>query len=117
MEFRTDDLSHQEPLFILNIPSPLEPLAPEFLTGSLPLESYTRNVPPHIRAARQLEKPERWVHYVITTGGPQPAEAMTFPLDYAHYLDRQLAPAADAILHALGTSLQKITTCQAELFD
>jgi DNA polymerase II len=92
-------------------------LPQNFSPAPYPLESYTRNVPPHIRAARQLEKPERWVHYVITTGGPQPAEAMTFPLDYAHYLDRQLAPAADAILHALGTSLHKITTRQFELFD
>ena len=36
------------------------------------LSEYTRNVPPHVQAARQLENPGRWIRYVITSAGPQP---------------------------------------------
>ncbi|MCL4218515.1 MAG: DNA polymerase II, partial [Candidatus Hydrogenedentes bacterium] len=81
-----------------------------------PLEEYTKNVPPHVQAARKLDKPGRWIRYVITTGGPEPAELRTFPLDYTHYLDRQLAPAADALLHHLGTSVHDIIDPQMSLF-
>jgi DNA polymerase-2 len=36
------------------------------------VDEYTRNVPPHVQAARKLDKPGRWVRYVITAGGSEP---------------------------------------------
>ncbi|MFT5446536.1 MAG: DNA polymerase-2 [Gammaproteobacteria bacterium] len=82
------------------------------------VEDYTRNVPPHVQAARKLGRPVRWIRYMMTRNGPEPVlerEPLPRP-DYAHYRERQLAPAADGILHFLDTSFAQITDQQIELF-
>ncbi len=81
------------------------------------LADYTKNVPPHVKAARQLPNPGGWVSYVITAHGPEPIQRKRSPIDYGHYLDRQLAPVADTLLHFLGTSFEAITQQQMELFE
>ena len=67
---------------------------------SKPLREYTKNVPPHVRAARMLDHFEgRIVRYVMTTTGPEPIQKRTgAPFDYAHYSQKQLAPVADMVL-------------------
>jgi DNA polymerase-2 len=87
------------------------------------LADYERNVPPHVQAARKypergLPSPSRgdWVEYVITTAGAEPAAAPQAPLDYQHYVDRQLAPVADGILGFVGTSFAALTDRQLGLF-
>ena len=82
------------------------------------VEDYSRNVPPHVQAARKLGGDVRWIRYVITTGGPEPLrEDAPFPKpDYDHYRERQLAPAADGILHFLDTSFSQLTDSQMEMF-
>jgi DNA polymerase-2 len=80
------------------------------------VDEYTRNVPPHVQAARKLEKPGRWVRYVITSGGPEPVRDAIPKPDYQHYRERQLAPAANGILHFLDTSFEAITDAQLEIF-
>ena len=82
------------------------------------VEAYTRNVPPHVQAARKLGRRVRWVRYVITTSGPEPVEDGRAPPrpDYDHYRDRQLAPAADGLLHFLDTSFDAITDRQMAIF-
>ena len=80
------------------------------------IHDYGRSAAHHVQAARQLDKPGRFVRYVMTTRGPQPVEAIDAPLDYEHYLERQLAPAADSILHFLGTSFEALTGRQLALF-
>ena len=77
-----------------------------------PLDAYTRNVPPHVQAARRQANPGSWVSYVVTANGPLPLEALDAKPDYEHYRDRQLAPAADGLLHFLGTSFETLTTDQ-----
>ena len=77
-----------------------------------PVDAYTRNVPPHVQAARLQSNPGPWVSYVVTANGPLPVEALDAKPDYEHYRDRQLAPAADGILHFLGTSFETLTTAQ-----
>ena len=77
-----------------------------------PLDAYTRNVPPHVQAARRQSRPGPWVSYLVTANGPLPVEALDAKPDYEHYRDRQLAPAADGILHFLGTSFETLTTDQ-----
>ena len=77
-----------------------------------PLDAYTRNIPPHVQAARRQSRPGSWVSYVVTANGPLPVEALDAKPDYEHYRDRQLAPAADGILHFLGTSFETLTTAQ-----
>ncbi|HEX8603144.1 MAG TPA: DNA polymerase II [Pseudoduganella sp.] len=92
------------------------------------LDDYERNVPPHVRAARiadefnaaqgrPLQYQNRgWIRYLMTTQGPEPLETRRSPIDYAHYLDRQLRPIADAILPFLGDSFTGLTSRQRTLF-
>jgi len=87
------------------------------------LQDYERNVPPHVQAARLcaergLPVPSRgsWVEYVITSSGAEPAAKPLAPLDYQHYVDRQLAPVADGILGFVDSSFSALTDRQIELF-
>ena len=87
------------------------------------LDDYQRNVPPHVQAARiARERGEPatargdWVEYVISLHGAEPAASAEAGLDYQHYLERQLAPVADGILHFLDTSFAAITDQQYSLF-
>ncbi|MFL5262853.1 MAG: DNA polymerase domain-containing protein [Anaeromyxobacteraceae bacterium] len=71
-----------------------------------PAEAYESQTP-QVRAARLLGWTDRRgrVDYVMTRAGPEPVEARSgAPLDYEHYLERQLRPIAQSIAQALGTS-------------
>ena len=93
-----------------------------------PLEDYQRNVPPHVRAARiadeynarqgrPLQYQNRgWIRYLMTVAGPEPLETRRSPLDYEHYITRQLQPVADAILPFLGDDFAALTSRQQALF-
>ena len=80
------------------------------------LQDYKRNVPPHVQAARKLSSHGNTVRYVITCNGPEPVGALHSVPDYQHYLDKQLAPAADGILQFLGTSFRDLTDSQMQMF-
>ena len=92
------------------------------------LDNYTKNVPPHVKAARiadennhQIGQPLRyqskgWINYVITIDGPQPIEYQTSALDYEHYIDKQIRPIAEGILPFIDESFEQITSAQLGLF-
>lgn len=80
------------------------------------LSDYTRNVPPHVQAARKHSNPQHWISYIITTNGPEPSDERVSPIDYQHYVEKQLEPAADGILYFLDTSFQQINSAQISLF-
>jgi DNA polymerase-2 len=82
------------------------------------LNEYVKTVPPHVRAARKLstEETPREISYFMTTRGPEPVATRTSPLDYQHYLERQLAPAADSLLHHFGVSFLDLVNRQLQLF-
>ncbi|KNC94234.1 DNA polymerase II [Trabulsiella odontotermitis] len=93
-----------------------------------PLAEYQRNVPPHVRAARQadehnarLGRPLQYqrrgsIKYVWTTSGPEPVAYQQSPLDYEHYLSKQLQPVADGILPFVDDDFATILTGQMGLF-
>jgi len=81
-----------------------------------PVDEYKRNIPPHVQAAKKLDKPSRWVNYVITSSGPEPVTEVMPKPDYEHYRERQLAPAADGLLYFLDTSFGGLTDQQLEFF-
>ncbi|MGN8258617.1 DNA polymerase II [Pseudomonas sp. SMSB3] len=93
-----------------------------------PLADYQRNVPPHVRAARladehndRLGRPRQYqrrgsISYVMTTAGPEPLEHQPSPIDYEHYLERQLKPIADAILPFVGDDFTALIDRQMLLF-
>jgi DNA polymerase-2 len=74
-----------------------------------PIDQYTETTPPHVKAARLLPKiTGRVIHYVMTVDGPQPEGYRESPIDYEHYVEKQLEPVADALLSHLGTSFRAI---------
>lgn len=75
-----------------------------------PVADYTRNTPPHVKAAELLEPGERrgLIRYLITVAGPQPAGRLAAPIDYGHYVDKQLKPIASAFTETLGTDLETL---------
>jgi DNA polymerase-2 len=93
-----------------------------------PLDDYQRNVPPQVRAARIADEFNRlhgrpqqyqkggWIRYVMTVAGPEPLEVLRSPIDYEHYLTRQLMPVADAILPFIGDDFAALTSRQGTLF-
>ena len=93
-----------------------------------PLHDYERNVPPHVRAARladeyndRLGRPRQyqrggWISYVISVNGPEPLEVRQAPIDYDHYVTRQLQPVADAILPFVNDDFSTLVGGQMGLF-
>ncbi|CAN5271728.1 DNA polymerase II [soil metagenome] len=81
------------------------------------LDAYAKDgAPPHVQAARMLDSEPTDVAYVVTTRGPEPLEKRTAPIDYGHYLEKQLAPVCDVILPLIGTSFEKLAGSQRQLF-
>ena len=92
------------------------------------LHDYERNVPPHVRAARladeyndRLGRPRQyqrggWISYVISVNGPEPLEVRQAPIDYDHYVTRQLQPVADAILPFVNDDFGTLVGGQMGLF-
>ncbi|WP_028997049.1 DNA polymerase II [Azohydromonas australica] len=94
------------------------------------LEDYQRNVPPHVRAARMADENDKRlgralqyqgssrtrISYVMTTSGPQPLEMSHAPIDYHHYIERQLQPVADAILPFVHDDFKKLIDPNPSLF-
>lgn len=82
-----------------------------------PLDDYAdHGAPPHVVAARVLGGDPRHVEYVVTTQGPQPVGQVRAPLDYDHYLHRQLVPAGDTVLGILGDDVLRHGGRQLRLF-
>ena len=93
-----------------------------------PLGDYEKNVPPHVRAARIADEYNRAqgrplqyqnggsIRYVMTMAGPEPLEVRRAPIDYEHYLTRQLQPVADGILPFVDDDFTALTSPQRSLF-
>ena len=56
------------------------------------VEGYTRTVPAHVAAARLLPEPRGTIRYLVTRDGPQPAGRLSAPIDYEHYIEKQIRP-------------------------
>lgn len=92
------------------------------------LHEYQKNVPPQVRAARmadeinaQLGRPLQYqnkgqIEYVITLAGPEPKEYQKNPIDYQHYIDKQLKPIGEAILPFIGIDFSSLSEPQLGLF-
>jgi DNA polymerase-2 len=84
------------------------------------LEEYVKNVPPHVQAAKRLAENKRpvqgWIEYVITINGPEPRGLITSPIDYEHYLEKQLKPIANGILHFVNSDFDQLYARQIRMF-
>ena len=81
-----------------------------------PVAAYTRNVPPHVQAARLLPKPRGVIQYVVTRDGPQPAGYLTAKPDYEHYARKQIEPLLATIAQVSPIDVESAMKGAASLF-
>ena len=81
-----------------------------------PVSEYTRSLPPHVRAAKLLPSPSGVIHYVITRNGPQPLGRISAPLDYDHYVQKQIEPLVRTIAQVCDLNLAVALKGEADLF-
>ncbi len=93
-----------------------------------PLKEYTKSLPPHVKAAihadlinerngQPLKYQQRtWIEYVMTVNGPEAIEHQQSPIDYEHYVMKQLMPIADAILPFIELDFAGLFEQQISLF-
>lgn len=84
------------------------------------LEDYIKNVPPHVQAARKLSEDKTknigWIEYFISINGPEPLLNRQSPLDYEHYLTKQIKPIVDGILYFMDEDFDGIYNKQIRMF-
>ncbi len=80
------------------------------------IDDYTSTTPPHVAAARKLSRrPGRRISYVMTRNGPEPAEELKSPIDYEHYVQKQVRPVAEPVLGILHLDFDKVIGDDAQL--
>ncbi len=73
------------------------------------LAEYTKTTPPHVKAARLLDNLEsNVIEYYITENGPEPIQKHKHKIDYEHYIEKQITPIANTILHFFNTTVEEI---------
>ncbi|MBR7888450.1 DNA polymerase II [Marinomonas sp. A79] len=97
---------------------------------SRPLSSYTKNKPPHVRAAAMIDqkraeqglpleynKGRQRVSYLYQRSGVVPYEGDKdlVDLDYEHYIEKQIEPIADSILPFFKTNMASLLSQQFSL--
>ncbi|MBT4824420.1 DNA polymerase II [Candidatus Woesearchaeota archaeon] len=85
-----------------------------------PLEEYTKTTPPHVKAAKLLDKLDSTIiRYVVTENGPEPIQKLKSKVDYDHYINKQLKPIADSILVFFNQKFEELVSGkkQKSLFD
>ena len=52
---------------------------------------------------------------MITTAGPEPVDARESPLDYEHYVEKQLRPVAEPVLSLLGLDFARVAGTERQM--
>lgn len=80
------------------------------------IDSYVASTPPHVAAARKASSRHGGViSYVITSNGPEPWEERKSPIDYEHYVQKQIRAVAEPVLSLLGLEFDRIIGDQSQL--
>ncbi|MET0555809.1 MAG: DNA polymerase II [Vicinamibacteria bacterium] len=78
--------------------------------------SYVATTPPHVAAARKMDRRTRGrIAYVITTDGPEPADARRHALDHEHYVQKQIRAVAEPVLALLGLEFARVVGDERQL--
>jgi len=83
------------------------------------LAEYTKTTPPHVKAARKMDKLEgNVIEYYITLDGPEPIQKIKHKIDYEHYIEKQIKPIANQILSLFGKNFDDLikSSKQTKLF-
>jgi DNA polymerase II len=80
------------------------------------LAEYVASTPPHVSAARKGSgRAGQVISYVLTRNGPEPAEARVSPIDYEHYIDKQLRAVAEPVFILLGLDFESAAARHPQL--
>jgi DNA polymerase-2 len=80
------------------------------------LAKYTKTTPPHVKAARKMDDfSDRVISYVMTKRGPEPVDGTQKRIDYDHYIEKQLKPIANSILHFYDKSFTDVVTKKKQM--
>ena len=97
---------------------------------SRPLSAYTKNKPPHVRAAAmvdeerkalgqplEFDKGRKRVAYYYQLSGVKPYTDAEKPtnIDYDHYIEKQITPIADSLLPFFNTNMETLLSKQMTL--
>ncbi|MCF7900933.1 hypothetical protein K9L67_01775 [Candidatus Woesearchaeota archaeon] len=83
-------------------------------------DEYTKTTPPHVKAARKLDKiTSNIIDYVLTVDGPEPIQKIEHSIDYDHYIDKQIKPIAESVLGFFDQDFDNVlkNSEQKNLFD
>ena len=73
------------------------------------LVEYVKITPPHVKAARKLEKMDsNVIEYLITIDGPEPIQNIKNKINYEHYIQKQIKPIADSVLSFFNTNFEEL---------
>ncbi len=82
------------------------------------LDEYVKTTPPHVKAARKLPKVTSGIiEYYMTKNGPEPVQMLKSPIDYDHYIEKQIKPIAETILALFDKNFDDVVQNQKSLFD
>jgi len=80
------------------------------------LEDYIASTPPHVAAARKASGLQgSMIAYIITVGGPEPAEERRSAIDYEHYVQKQIRAVSEPVLTTLGLNFDRVIGDDAQL--
>jgi DNA polymerase-2 len=80
------------------------------------VDRYTKSSPPHVKAARLLPRPRGVISYVMTLQGPQPVGYVNAPIDYEHYIEKQVKPIAGIVAQVCGIDVVRSISREPDLF-
>ena len=63
-----------------------------------------------------MENPTGVIRYVITLDGPQPESRITAPIDYGHYVEKQIRPIVTTVAHAYELDVEAALSGRLSLF-
>lgn len=80
------------------------------------LTKYVKTTPPHVKAARKLDKlNSNIIKYYITKAGPEPVQKLKHKLDYKHYINKQIKPIANTILFFFDKDFDEIISSSKQM--
>ncbi len=73
------------------------------------LKEYVKSTPPHVKAARKMDRLDgNVIEYIITEDGPEPIQKLKHKIDYDHYINKQIKPIAESVLIFFGKTFDEL---------
>lgn len=80
-----------------------------------PADYVAKNAPHVVVGARHGLLPGSVVPFVITTAGPEHPDHLVHPIDYAHYLEKQVRAVAEPVLFHYGVPFSRVEKASPQL--